>query len=1275
MKQFTNLYPVTRTLRFELIPQGQTLETINGQKLIAADEHRAISFVAVKKMIDRHHKKYIERVLSGFKLQYANEGKLNSIEELYSLYKRPDKTVDEKKDMRHVQDELREQISDAFTKDASYKRLFSKELIREDLLEEASDEEKSLIYEFRNFTTYFSGFHDNRENMYSAENKSTSIAHRIINDNLPKFIDNMGIYFNKIMRTPIAESIPVLYDELKDRLGVGSIDEMFMLDNFNNVMSQKQIDVYNTVIGGLSLENGKRIQGINEYVNLYNQQNGTTIPKLKPLFKQILSDREQLSWVIDKFESDNEMLSAIKECYEYLDSNVFKQIETLIRKLDSFNLEHIYIPVKFLNGISNRMFGEWHTIQDAVIDKLKVEHPKNKRERDDKYDSRIMKMYKSYDSFSIAYLNSCLPFIGPDICSYFSAMGAVDSEDKQEPSIPVRIMNAYHEVSGLLNQGYPEDKRLAQDESSVDKLKSLLDSIKDLQHFIKPLCSQCDEFDKDERFYSEIESLEQEINQITPLYTKVRNRMTSKPYSTDKFKLSFNIKGNLLNGWVDSKTEKSDCGTQYGGYLFRKMNSIGEYDYYLGISANTKLFRKADGVTGQFERLDYYQPKSQTVYGKCYVGKDGYENDKQALMQSIRTFVDAACNEGCSKEIANETNPSAMVSAIRDKFPSLYQELLKDSEFSEVNKRVTDNLHRTILSLSRVPRSKEYKNAKFSLFTEPQQVIEEICKDKVFNYFPIDEQELSDVMASDWKPLLLFKISNKDLSFAEKNEKGLRRLRGTENIHTMYFKALMSGEQSVFDIGSGEVFFRKASLKAKVTHPAGVPMKNKNPLNCNKERVLGYDLIKDKHYTEDKFFFHISLLQNYKAPKKCDVNALTRNFIKNNNDVHFIGIDRGERNLLYVSVINGKGQIVEQSSLNVIESNGNMTDYHDLMDKRENKNKKDKQSWRTIEGIKDLKQGYLSQVVHKIVSLVLKYNAVVVLEDLNMEFKRGRQKVEKSVYQQFEKALIDKFNYIADKHIDSDKVGGILNGLQLANKFEGFNKMGKQNGFIFYIPAWKTSNIDPVTGFVDFLHPRYESVEKSRAFICKFKSIRFNKETGMYEFALDYDDFTDKASGTRTEWTVCSNGTRIENFRNKKNSQWESREVRLTDEFDKLFGKYGISRDGNLKDQIARQTEKGFFEPLMSLIGLMFKIRNCKIGTSIDYVLSPVADESGVFYDSRCCGDRLPKDGDANGAYNIARKGLMMARQIRACSDVNKVKFDTSNEEWLRFVQEKLYAE
>ena len=65
--------------------------------------------------------------------------------------------------------------------------------------------------------------------------------------------------------------------------------------------------------------------------------------------------------------------------------------------------------------------------------------------------------------------------------------------------------------------------------------------------------------------------------------------------------------------------------------------------------------------------------------------------------------------------------------------------------------------------------------------------------------------------------------------------------------------------------------------------------------------------------------------------------------------------------------------------------------------------------------IEELKEGYLSQVIHKITQLMVKYHAIVVLEDLNMGFMRGRQKVEKQVYQKFEKMLIDKLNYLVDK--------------------------------------------------------------------------------------------------------------------------------------------------------------------------------------------------------------------------------------------------------------------
>ena len=56
--------------------------------------------------------------------------------------------------------------------------------------------------------------------------------------------------------------------------------------------------------------------------------------------------------------------------------------------------------------------------------------------------------------------------------------------------------------------------------------------------------------------------------------------------------------------------------------------------------------------------------------------------------------------------------------------------------------------------------------------------------------------------------------------------------------------------------------------------------------------------------------------------------------------------------------------------------------------------------------------------------------------------------MEKQVYQKFEKMLIDKLNYLVDKN-KSNELGGLLNAFQLANKFESFQKMGKQNGFIF----------------------------------------------------------------------------------------------------------------------------------------------------------------------------------------------------------------------------------
>ena len=1236
MKEFTNLYPVSKTLRFELIPDKRTKEYLEHSDLIAKDEHRAESYKIVKKIIDRYHKKFIDDVLSTTKLQYTKEGKLNSLEDFYFLYTNSNKTDADKKALDKVKELLRKQIVDALKQDNRFKRIDKKELIREDILQVIKPEERALIDEFQDFTTYFTGFHENRKNMYSAEAQSTAIAYRLIHENLPKFVDNIAI-FQKILKSPIAENLPTLYKDMEEYLNVNSIEEMFMLDYYSDVLTQPQIEVYNAIIGGRTLEDGTKIQGVNEFVNLFNQQQTSRdnrLPKLKPLFKQILSDKEAISWLPEEFESDQQLLNAVREFYISLTNNVMQQLKELLLNLPNYNLDKIYIPNDLaLTDISQALYGDWSVIKNRIYEDFKNENPQKKNEKTEKYEERISKLIKEKDIFNIGYLNSCLTNQTKDVCAHFTSLGAVNTEAKQTENIFLQIENAYTDVRELLEYDYPQDKNLSQDRIQVNKLKTLLDAIKNLQHFVKPLLDTENEAEKDERFYGELSVLGEELNRITPLYNKVRNRMTRKPYSIEKFKLNFE-NSTLLDGWDVNKERDNSC-------VILRRNGL----YFLAIMRkdSNKIF--SDAPVGD--------------------GKDYYEKMEYKLLPGANKMLPKVF---FSKSRIDEFCPS----------PSLLEHY-EQGTHKKGEKFSLKDCHELIdFFKTSIKKHKDWSqfNFKFSPTESYEDLsgfyreVEQMGYKITYKNIPVS---YIDTMVSKGR-LFLFQIYNKDFSPYSK---------GTPNLHTLYWKMVFD-EQNLADVvyklnGQAEIFYRKKSLNlGKVTHPANQAIKNKNQLNPKKESSFKYDLIKDKRFTVDKFQFHVPITINFKAIGLGNINQSVNKYIQNSPDLHIIGIDSGERHLLYITVIDSKGNIKEQFSLNQIvnmhKGNTYETDYHELLDKREEERQKERQSWNTIESIKELKQGYLSQVIHKVVTLMVKYKAIVVLEDLNMGFKRGRQKVESSVYQQFEKALIEKLNYLADKQQNPNEYGGLLKGFQLTNKFTSFREMGKQNGFLFYIPAWNTSKIDPVTGFVDLLHPKYESVEKARAFICKFKNIRFNENKGWYEFVFDYNDFTTKAEGTQTTWTLCTQGSRIETFRNKeKNSSWDNREINLTKEFHSLFESCGIAPNENLKEVIAKQTEKSFYERLLKLLNLTLQMRNSITGTDIDYLISPVANTDGKFYDSRNCKDSLPENADANGAYNIARKGLWVVRQIQQAANTDKVQFSITNKEWLNFAQTKPY--
>lgn len=1249
LKQFTRVYPLSKTLRFELKPIGRTLEFINSSGLLEQDQHRADSYIKMKGIIDEYHKAFIETVLNDFKLNYTDEGKKNSLEEFYTCYMCKAKDEAQKKLFEEIQGKLRKQIADCFSKDDKFKRIDKKELIKEDLVNFVTNQEdRLLIDEFRDFTTYFTGFHENRKNMYSAEAQSTAIAYRLIHENLPKFIDNM-LVFDKVAASPVSEHFVGLYSNFEEYLNVMNIAEMFRLDYFNIVLTQKQIDIYNYIIGGRTLDDGTKIKGLNEYINLYNQQQkdkSVRLPKLKPLYKQILSDRNAISWLPEQFESDEKALEAIQKAYQELDEQVFNRnkegehsLKELLRTLAEYDLDKIYIRNDLqMTDISQKVFGHWGIISKALLEQLKKELPKkSKKETDEAYEERLNKVLKSQGSISIAQINNSVWAMGMEeqnsIQAYFARLGAVNTETVQQENIFSHIENAYTEVKDLLNTPYPSNKNLAQDKVNVEKIKNLLDAIKSLQHYVKPLLGDGTESEKDEKFYGEFVALWEELDKITPLYNMVRNYMTRKPYSTEKIKLNFE-NSTLMDGWDLNKEQANTT------VILRKDGL-----YYLAIM-NKKHNRVFD-VKNMPESGDCYEkmeykllPGANKMLPKVFFSKSRI-NEFAPSEQLMANYRNETHKKGASFNIHD-------CHALIDFFKS---SINKHEDWSRFGFHFSDT--NTYEDLSGFYREVEQQGYKISFRNVSVDYIHSLIEEgKIY----------------------LFQIYNKDFSPYSK---------GTPNLHTLYWN-MMFDERNLADVvyklnGQAEVFFRKSSITCeRPTHPANQAIDNKNTLNMKKQSVFTYDLIKDRRYTVDKFQFHVPITMNFKSTGNDNINQSVNEYIQKCDDLHIIGIDRGERHLLYLTVIDMKGQIKEQYSLNEIvntyKGNEYRTNYHELLSKREDERMKARQSWQTIENIKELKEGYLSQVIHKISELMVKYNAIVVLEDLNMGFMRGRQKVEASVYQKFEKMLIDKLNYLADKKKNPEEEGGILNAYQLTNKFTSFQKMGKQSGFLFYTQAWNTSKIDPVTGFVNLFDTRYETREKAKVFFCKFDSIRYNRDKDWFEFAFDYNKFTTKAEGTHTQWILCTYGKRMETFRDEKqNSQWTSQECDLTDKFKEFFAKYGIDIHTNLKEAIAQQDSADFFKGLLYLLKLTLQMRNSKTGTDIDYMQSPVADANGNFYNSALCDNSLPKNADANGAYNIARKGLWIVRQIKASDDLRNLKLAISNKEWLQFAQNKPY--
>ena len=591
-------------------------------------------------------------------------------------------------------------------------------------------------------------------------------------------------------------------------------------------------------------------------------------------------------------------------------------------------------------------------------------------------------------------------------------------------------------------------------EQQIESLKNFLDSLMELLHLIKPLYLEKDrkkivDLEKDTTFYNTFEVIYEKLSPIIPLYNKCRNYIAKNKNHLEKTKINFED-STLLDGWDVNKEadnlsiilrKKESSGTAYYlGVLNTKNRKI--FDYQLNFKdhkdRNIEKIQKIKNslkkhISAKTNNLEYYEkmnykllPDPSKMLPKVFFSKTNY-----SIFHPPKNIIKIKQKKTYAKNGGEKFN-------LKDchHFINFYKESL----------------------------NKHYDWKKFDFtFLKTDQY-----KDISEFYHEVSSQgyKLSfDKIRADYiqekiqnGELYLFKIHNKDFSKYSK---------GAPHLHTSYFKLLFD-ENNLKDLvfklnGQAEIFYRKASKKKQIIHPKNTVIKNKNPDNPNSTSVFDYDIIKDKRFTEDKFFFHVPVTMNFKQTgmKSYQFNQEVLQFLKNNKNINIIGIDRGERHLAYWTVIDQKQNILEQGSFNKISSsykNGSKkitvtTDYHHLLDTKEKQRDKSRKSWTNIENIKDLKAGYLSYLVYQISKLMIKHNAIVVFEDLNIGFKRDRTQFEKQVYQKLEKALIDKLNYLVFKNESHKTSGGFLNAYQLTAPFESFKKMGKQTGFIFYTPG------------------------------------------------------------------------------------------------------------------------------------------------------------------------------------------------------------------------------
>lgn len=1282
---FTNLYSLSKTLRFELKPTPETEVILKKLGVwYAKDEKKAKEKSVVKFYMDILHREFtgeaLKRILLDLEKFFELFWEFKQIQN-QSASNKEDKNLKENniKDKRNeLKNELKElamKFKEAFDQtdhnwrnkhkvsgktiknegSKSYfilsenilnylKNRFSKEEVEKLRAQDKKHEEEykdiinsdgeNIFDNFKGFFGYFDSLINNRANFYKTDEKAARISTRVINENLSFFAENIYTFKTHFTDT--------LLEEITEKE-----KQAFEKNFYNGCLLQAGIKNYNLVIGD-----------INKKISKYNQQNDKKIPFLKTLYKQILSLEDKEDYKHIEIKDDSNLITTLEEFISINSEKILagkKIFDSFIaRCLSRNNLDQIYLPKDSMNTIAYSVFKQIEEIMQLFKNKYFVsvreieiltqsdEWQNMLKESEEKEKHLIFKDSGSkYISSTNDIFANLIRILEEEYKKQFIGF---EKETRRGKSKFVGYDEAFSNLKEKLE--WFKEKKAKNEQVNNDEKTEWIKTIKDYADAVlrifqmtkylwlpttgdeedkdyQKIKAEAEDLSKDQNFYNQID--EYIISYEPYVYrSSFQEYLTRKSFSEDKFKINFE-NGSLLKGWDKDKINERL------GIILKK-----EEQYLLGII--DKNHRHC---------LDNLTP----------LISDGLESYNLMQFKQLTGLYRQIPRMAFPKKKMPCIEVSPEVKRIKEEFDK-FQEDKKERLIS--NKARFDNIKLNILiDHYRCFIKENYKDEKCYDFS----LLEDGKRYEGLNDFYADVDKITYNLSFETKvnigqlvkdgKILLFQIKNKDFS---KSSQGKNK-----NLHSYYFKALFETNdlfKGRIRLGAeAEIFYRPASLKkSEQENEVIITKKNKNEIKKDRNP---YHL---KRYSENKIFLHLPIQLNADVYVPKDVNTRILELLSEETSIKIIGIDRGEKNIAYYSVISqttdGKIKIEDCGDLNL--------GYLEPLDKLGKERQEQRKAWQSIAEIKSKRNGYISHAVHKIANLILEHRAVVVFEDLSGGFKRSRMKIEKAPYQQLELALVNKLNYLVKKGEQAGKPGHYLSAYQLTEQIGSYKDIGKQTGIIFYTQAAYTSRTCPQCGWRKRIQsPQYKNLASVKKLFDLNEGIKIS--FNGFEFIFRYLVMYDRKITKDWDKEVYSNVSRIRwSNKDKKYITYDTGEV--TKKLKSLFENYKIDIKQNINEQIQRINERNFWEKLVYLLNLILEIRNTDSDLDRDYIECP---HCHFHSDKGFQGHKW--NGDANGAYNIARKGLMIMSKIRGAEKPEDIKWgdikiDIKN--WDQYVSE-----